>query len=236
MDRLNQDTILLCNRSGKDRRVKNGFNLRSLFYGGKRAKIRRQQDTNRIFYVDQFSPELFAIITSIIILCVLDALFTFWLLNRGAYEVNPILKWFLQIGPYTFFFFKYLLTCGSLICLLMFRNIVIRGIKISTCSLLYFIIVFYVAVVVWELHLISSLPNAPDLKSPPRKFFDTQIICQVDDNNYYPSSKESILFGMRENNAELNKPVCLKNIPQSPRDLDYISKTKTIRYAESNYS
>ena len=231
MDGLNQNTILLCNRSGKDRRVKSGFNLRSLFYGGRRAKIRRQQDTNRIFYVDQFSPELFAIIASIIILCVLDALFTFWLLNRGAYEVNPILKCFLQIGPYTFFFFKYLLTCGCLICLLMFRNIVIRGIKISTCSLLYFIIVFYAAVVVWELFFISNLPNVPDLKSPPKKFFDTQIVCQVDVRNYYSISKESLLFGMRENNAELSKPVCLENLPQSPRVLDCNRKTKLIRYA-----
>ena len=102
LDRLNQNTILLCNRSGKDRRVKNGFNLRYLFYGGKRAKIRRQQDINTIF---------------------------------------------------------------------------------------------------------------------------------VDGRNYDPISKESVLFGMQKNNAEFNKPVCLKDIPQPPRVLDYISKTKTTRYA-----
>ena len=157
MEMTDQDTIVLSNRSGKDRRSKSGFNIRSLLFGGKRAKIRRQANTNKIFYVDQYSPELFAVIISIVILCVIDALLTLSLLNHGAYEVNPIIKYFLQIGPYTFFFFKYFITIASLICFLMFRNIVIRGIKISTRSLLYFIIVFYMAVVVWEVHLISNL-------------------------------------------------------------------------------
>jgi len=102
------------------------------------------------------------------------------------------MKYFLQIGPYTFFFFKYFLTIGSLICLLMFRNIVIRGIKISTRSLLYYIIVFCMAAVVLELHLISNLPNSPDLKKPPKVFSDTQIICKVDTFNPYPISKGKI--------------------------------------------
>jgi hypothetical protein len=192
MEMTDPDTILLSNRSGKDRRTKSSFNIRSFLFGGKRAKIRRQADTNKIFYVDQFSPEFFAIIVSIILLGVIDALLTLSLLNRGAYEVNPIMKYFLQIGPYTFFFFKYLITIASLFCFLMFRNVVIRGIKISIHSLLYFIIVCYLAVIVWELHLVSNLPNNPDLKIPPRVFTDSQIICQVDTFNPNPFSKGKI--------------------------------------------
>ena len=94
MEMTDQDTILLSNRSGKDRRIKSGLNIRSLLFGGKRAKIRRQADTRKIFYVDQFSPGLFAVVVSILLLGVIDALFTLWLLNRGAYEVNPIMKYF----------------------------------------------------------------------------------------------------------------------------------------------
>ena len=99
MEVTDQDTIVLSNRSGKDRRSKSGFNIRSLFFGGKREKIRRQADIRRIFYVDQFSPGLFVIIVFILFLGALDALLTLSLLNHGAYEVNPLMKYFLQIGP-----------------------------------------------------------------------------------------------------------------------------------------
>ena len=184
-----QDTIILSNRSGKDRRSKRGFNIRSLLFGGKRVKIRRQADTRRIFYVDQFSPGLFAVVVSILLLGVTDALFTLWLLNHGAYEINPIMKYFLEIGPYTFFYFKYFITIASVICLLMFRNVVIRGIKITARSVLYFVLVIYMALVAWEIHLISDLSNRPDLKSSPKVFTDSQIICKVDTFNPYPISK-----------------------------------------------
>jgi hypothetical protein len=194
MEMTDQNTILLSNRSGKDRRIKSGFNIHSFLFGGKRAKIRRQVDTNRIFYVDQFSTELFVVIVSIIILCICDAFLTLRLLSRGAYEVNPVMKYFLEIGPYTFFFFKYFLTIASAICLLMFRNVVIRVIKVKTRSVLYFVLLFYAAVVAWETYLISDLSDRPDLKLKPKVFIDSQIICQIDIFNPYPISKGKILI------------------------------------------
>ncbi|MGV7225129.1 MAG: DUF5658 family protein, partial [Nitrospinales bacterium] len=114
-------------------------------------------------------------------------------LNRGAYEVNPIMKYFLQIGPYTFFFFKYFITIASLFCFLMFRNVVIRGIKISIHSLLYFIIVCYLAVVGWELHLLSNVTSIPDFKLAPKVFTESQIICRMDTPNHHPISYQKIL-------------------------------------------
>ena len=121
------DTILLSNRSGKDRRTKSSFNIRSFLFGGKRAKIRRQEDSNRKFYVDQFSTGLFFTIVTILFLSVIDALLTLTLLKNGGQEANPVMAYFLQFGPYTFFIFKYLLTVIPIICLLMFRNIVVRA-------------------------------------------------------------------------------------------------------------
>ena len=189
MEMTDQNTIVLSNRSGKDRRTKSGFNIRSLLFGGKRETIRRKEDTKRIFYVDHYSPGLFFTIVSILILSVIDALLTLSLLNHGAYEINPMMAYFLKFGPYPFFASKYLLTIVPVICLLMFRDTVVRVIKISARSLLYVIVVFYLAVVVWELHLISNLPNSPNLKLPPKVFTDTQIICQVDTFNPHPISK-----------------------------------------------
>jgi hypothetical protein len=192
MEMTDQNIIELSNRSGKDRRTKSGFNARSFLLGGRRGKIRRQEDTRRIFYVDQYSPKLFAVIVAILFLSVIDALLTLSLLNRGAYEINPVMAFFLKFGPYPFLTSKYLLTIIPVICLLMYRNIVIRIIKISTRSLLYFIAVVYLAVVVWELYLISNVVYSPDQKLPPKILTESHIICQIDTPTHYPISDQKI--------------------------------------------
>jgi hypothetical protein len=193
MEMTDQNTIILSNRSGQDRRNRSGFNIRSLLFGGRREKIRRQEDKRRIFYVDHYSPWLFFIVVSILFLSVIDALLTLSLLNHGAYETNPVMAFFHQFGPYTFFASKYLLTILPVICLLMYRNIVIRIIKISTCSVLYFIAVFYLAVVVWELYLVSNVAYSPDLKSSPKILTESHIICQMDTSSHHPILDQKIL-------------------------------------------
>jgi hypothetical protein len=177
MEIIDQNIIILSNRSGKDRRTKSGFNIRSLLSGGKREEIRRQEDIRRIFYVDHFSPKLFFTITTIVFLCALDALLTLNLLHRGAYEVNPVMSFFLQFGPYTFFACKYVLTIIPVIILLMFRNIVLRWIKISTRTVLHVMAVFYLAVIVWELYLISNLQCKPDYRLLPEALTGAIMVC-----------------------------------------------------------
>ena len=177
MEVTDQNTIILSNRSGKDRRNKSGFNIRSLLSGGKREKIRRQEDTRRIFYVDQFSPKLFYVVTTIVFLCALDALLTLNLLRRGAYEVNPVMAFFLEFGPYTFFVCKYLLTIIPVIVLLMFRNISLRIIKINTRTVLHILAVFYAAVVLWELYLIFKVADKPDYRLLPEALTGAIMIC-----------------------------------------------------------
>ena len=62
MEMTDPNTIDINKRSGKDRRNKSGFNIRSFLLGGRREKIHRREDTRRIFYVDHYSPGLFAAI------------------------------------------------------------------------------------------------------------------------------------------------------------------------------
>jgi len=188
MEMTEQNTIGIINRSGKDRRSRSGLTIKSLLFGGRRKKIRRQEDTRRYFFVDHYSPGLFFIIVSILFLCVIDALLTLRLLDQGAYEINPVMAYFLKYGPYTFFIAKYLLTIIPAICLLMFGNIVLRLIK-STRSVLYAMAVFYLAVVVMQLYLVSNVASSPDLKLPPKMLTDTQIVCRMDTPNHHPVPK-----------------------------------------------
>lgn len=141
-------------RSGKDRRSRRGISIRSIVFGGKREAIRRQEDMYKIFLVDRYSSTLFAAIVVILFLSVIDALLTLFLINHGAYEVNPIMAYYLNVGPYTFFSVKYSLTCIAVITLLMFRNVFLRTIRIFTHSLFFFIIGAFMAVVAWQVYLV----------------------------------------------------------------------------------
>ena len=144
-------------RSGKDRRNQSGMNIRSLFTGGKRETIRRKDDTHKRFYVDRYSSIFFALIVIILFLSVIDALLTLILIDNGAAEMNPIMAYYLKIGPYTFLAVKYTLTSIGVINLLIFRNIFLRIIKVYTRSLFYIIIAVFMTVVVWEFYLIFNV-------------------------------------------------------------------------------
>jgi hypothetical protein len=141
-------------RSGIDRRKRAGFSLRMFVGSGNRRVIRRQEDQVRIFFVDQYSPVLFVTIVAILFLCVVDALLTLYLLNHGASEINPIMAYTLNAGPYAFFAAKYAMTIMATIGLFIFRGVVIQKTNVSTHSLLYLLAWIYVAVVAWELYLV----------------------------------------------------------------------------------
>ncbi len=137
--------------------MSSSINVRSLIYGGDRILIRRQEDRERLFFVDQYSPILFVPIVAILFLCVLDALLTLFLLNHGAYEINPIMAYLLNIGPYAFFITKYAITIIATFGLFMLRGIVIQNLNVTAYSLLYFIAGLYLIVVAWELYLFSDV-------------------------------------------------------------------------------
>ncbi|NNK85608.1 MAG: hypothetical protein HKO91_08675 [Desulfobacterales bacterium] len=150
-------TIGIENRSGIERRLSNGLNIRSLIFGGSRILIRRQEDSERLYFVDQYSPKLFLAIVAILFLCVIDALLTFYLIGHGAYETNPIFAYTLDVNPYTSIILKYASTAVVAVCLLLFKCVVFKKFNISTHTLLYFIAGFYLAVVAWELYLLSNV-------------------------------------------------------------------------------
>ena len=187
MEMTDQNTIILSNRSGNERRTASGFNIRSLLFGGKREKIRRQEDTSRIFYVDHFSPVLFFTIVSILFLCVLDSLLTLFLLGQGTYEISPVMAYFLKFGPFVFFISKYIMTITALICFLMFRNIAVKMIKIRTVSMLYLMAAFYLTVVIMQLYFVFTLPYSPELKLPPKVPTNSNIVCRMDIPNHHPN-------------------------------------------------
>ena len=141
-------------RSGKDRRIHRFPKLKYLLLSGKRSKVRRQEDIHRTFYFDRYSSNIFAAIVAILLLSVFDALLTLYLIDNGSTELNPVMSYFLQFGPFVFMGAKYFFTCTGVVILLLFRNVLRRRSPIHTENIFTYIIAVFYTVIAWELYLI----------------------------------------------------------------------------------
>jgi hypothetical protein len=111
---------------------------------------------------------------------------TLFLLGQGAYEISPVMAYFLKFGPFVFFTSKYLMTITALICFLMFRNIAVRIIKIRTVSMLYLMAAFYLTVVIMQFYFVITLPYSPELKSPPKVLTNSDMVCRLEIPTHLP--------------------------------------------------
>ena len=147
--RLNLDR-----RSGSDRRnMRRGAGLRHLMFG-RRQQVRRRVDRDRVLYMDRYSKPVFRLIVLILLLSVLDAFFTLLLIDHGAVELNPLMAFYLNIGPTPFVVVKYCLTSLSIFVLLVYSNNSIKRLKIYTRSVFSIISITFAGVIAWQLFLI----------------------------------------------------------------------------------
>ena len=126
-----EDLALMERRSGKDRRKNQIPEVKSLFLYGRRKGTRRKEDKYRLFFFDQYNSKLIIAVIVLLFLSLIDAMLTLFLIDNGAKEINPIMAYFLEFGPYTFLGVKYFLTCYAALVLLIFQNFFIRKLKIS---------------------------------------------------------------------------------------------------------
>lgn len=144
-------------RSGTERRISGTRNYRALLLGGRRERGRREEDIPKTILVDRYSPMFLAVIVSILFLSVIDALLTLFLISRGASEINPVMAYYLELGPYSFLAVKYALTCVGVISFLLLRNIYVRPLRLYAGTLFYFVLVLFGSVVAWQLYLVTQV-------------------------------------------------------------------------------
>ena len=141
-------------RSGKDRRTHRFPKLKYLLFAGRRARVRREEDWHGTFYFDRYSSKIFAAIVLILLLSILDALLTLYLIDHGSTELNPVMSYFLKYGPFVFMGAKYFLTCAGVVILLLFRNTLRKRSVVHAQNIFSYIIGAFTTVIVWELCLI----------------------------------------------------------------------------------
>ena len=143
-------------RSGLDRR-KGKLPLFSRYWlTGRRAEPRRAADRRKLYLEDRYSSRTVTVTLLIVVLSVLDAIFTLNLVDRGAVELNPVMAYYLQKGPMVFFAVKYLLTCSAVMLVFFHKNAYVFNSNWQVKMLFPLLTVPFVLVVQWELYLILA--------------------------------------------------------------------------------
>lgn len=148
-----QDLPFPDRRKSRDRRARhtNPFSFTSLF--GSRSRFRRQEDRERLYLVDRYSPRATIAVFGIILLSILDAFLTMKLIDLGAArEANPIMDFFLRLGPLTFLMVKYALTVGSVLVCLILKNYRVGG-RIPVKWVILSVLAGYAVLILYELSL-----------------------------------------------------------------------------------
>ena len=121
------------------------FLSRYTFWGRRKAH-RRTEDPQANYYVDRVGGRYWGVIILIIILSVIDSLFTLYHLKRGYREINPLLNAFLFHNNY-FLGIKYLLTVIGIISLALHKFF------IFVRELIVLLIILYIALDIYQVVL-----------------------------------------------------------------------------------
>ena len=170
-------------RRGRDRRARPTTPWKDLFSPLRRARGRRAGD--RKGYVDRYSKQDVALLFTIFLLNIADAFMTMLWLHRGGGEANPVMEFFLDIGPFAFLAQKCLVVGFWLILLLVHKNF--RFAKIG----------LHASLVVYALLLLLHFTIVALGIEPPPRSTDTQALPGADPVVYaaeasrWPSVEES---------------------------------------------
>jgi hypothetical protein len=100
------------------------------------------------------SPKILSLILLIVVLSITDAFLTLHLINQGAVELNPIMAYYLNHSELAFFGMKYLLTCASVLVILIIKDVYLFKTKVQGKILFVFHLIVLTSVVQWELYLV----------------------------------------------------------------------------------
>jgi hypothetical protein len=120
---------------------------------GQRMRHRRARDHAQAYFVDRFTPSLFVIIVTLLVLSLIDAVITIQLLSIGCDEVNPLMARLIDWGVLPFLLGKYLLTAAGLPFLLTFKNFKLMDTPFRIGYLFVIFVGMYAALIAYQLTL-----------------------------------------------------------------------------------
>jgi hypothetical protein len=143
-----------CRRYQLDRRVRTLSLINRIFHRGERTQHRRDSDHLQFKYFDRHEPHLVLISVVVILFSLLDAFLTLKILASGGTELNYFADILIGFGLYGFVFSKYLITAFGMIVLVLHKHYqVFFGFQVR--HLIYGIVLFYTALIFYELLIIN---------------------------------------------------------------------------------
>jgi hypothetical protein len=141
-------------RARVDRRQRT---LRALLVGGFRPRRRRarRDESPRICAVDWHPAKWFAVAIVILLLSFADSLLTLVLLDHGAVELNPLMRFLILDSVRSFALIKLGITAASLTVLIVMSRSRAFG-RIPAGPLLYATLLIYASLVGYELWLLDG--------------------------------------------------------------------------------
>ena len=155
MTRLKK-TVDLERRSGMERRQNQIPFFKLILLKGKRCRLRRANDRKQITLLDHYHPSLFIMILVVLSLSLVDAFLTLTLLEKGAVELNPVMRYYISLGPMVFVVAKYGLTIVPLVIMLILNGIISERYRIGLLMFPFCGLMFG-SVVIWEIYLLSNI-------------------------------------------------------------------------------
>jgi hypothetical protein len=146
-------------RTGRERRTKRFGDLRWFLKTGRRRHVRRQADRRRLHMLDYYPPKLFLVLVVVLLLSIIDALLTLWLVDNGAVEINPVMAYYLKLGPNIFMATKYMITVCVVTIGVLLNYSCVRFTRFNFGQILHVFAGCFVMVVAWELFLIVRFVN-----------------------------------------------------------------------------
>ena len=140
-------------RVAADRRRRKIPPIKYLLFGGRRTGARRLRDKQGLVLVDKYDFKIMIIILSIIGLSVTDGVLTLFLAGHGANELNPLMKYFLNLDPLIFMGVKFVFTCSGLFLMLILSHTHFRPLKVRVRSLFPAILFVFLIVIGWQIYL-----------------------------------------------------------------------------------
>ena len=108
-----------------------------------RRRFNRRNVENLNYYVDRLDKKTWVAIFTIIVLSVIDSIFTLYFIRHGFREVNPIMNFAIIIGEPIFIIIKYTLTIIGILALGLHKHFKYVNILISILVIFYLLLNIY---------------------------------------------------------------------------------------------
>jgi hypothetical protein len=140
-------------RSGPDRRKKGSSSLLAPFIHARRSHIRRKSDHRAFTLLDRYENLRLSAIALVLLLSMVDAFMTLFLIEHGAAEANPIMAYYLKQGPLAFVLTKYMLTAASVFLVVALHGVLASYQQAVIRNLIKVFAGAFMAVISWQLYL-----------------------------------------------------------------------------------